>query len=92
MPENSIILKVAGGSDPKEVGSSVAHHIAEGKDVQLRAIGAGSVNQAVKACAIARGWAAPRGYDLLFRPGFADVEGRQGGTISAITLTVVVSR
>lgn len=39
----------------------------------MRAIGAGAVNQAVKACAIARGYVAVRGIDLLVRPGFGTV-------------------
>jgi len=88
--DGAVVLKVGGGSDPRAVGSSIAHSLAEGKTVQLRAIGAGAVNQAVKATAIASGWTAPRGYGLLMRPGFADVDGREEGVkISAITLTIV---
>lgn len=85
----TVVLKVGGGSDPRAVGSSIAHSLNEGKDVQLRAVGAGAVNQAVKAVAIASGWTAPRGYSLAMKPGFADVAGREGTPISAITLNVL---
>lgn len=40
----------------------------------MQAIGAGAVNQAVKAIAIARGYVAPSGIDLVCVPAFADVE------------------
>ena len=90
MSENeTVVLKVGAGSDARAVGSSVAHSVFEGKTVQLRAVGAGAVNQATKAVAIAQGWTAPRGIRLATIPGFADVEGRDGGTISAITLQVI---
>ena len=55
----------------------------------MRAIGASAVNQAVKACAIARGFVAPRGVDLCFVIGFDDIEGDNGETISAIAFRPV---
>lgn len=51
----------------------------------MRAIGASAVNQASKACAIARGFVAPRGIDLTFVIGFDDIKGDTGDTISSIT-------
>jgi len=45
----------------------------EGK-VELQAIGAGAINQAVKAIAISRGYVAPSGVDLVCIPGFEDIE------------------
>jgi stage V sporulation protein S len=88
-PDDSIVLKVGAGSDPRAVGSAVAHSLAEGKNVLLRAVGAGAVNQAVKAVAVATQWTSPRGYGLLMRAGFTDVPGREGGTISAVTLQII---
>ena len=41
---------------------------------ELQTIGAGALNQAVKALAIARGFMAPSGVDLICRPAFTDVE------------------
>lgn len=40
---------------------------------EVQAIGAGALNQAVKAIAIARGFVAPSGLDLMFVPAFVDV-------------------
>jgi len=53
----------------------------------MRAVGAGAVNQAVKAIAIARGYVAPRGMDLTCVPGFATIKSRDG-EISAIVFHV----
>jgi stage V sporulation protein S len=39
----------------------------------MQAIGAGAVNQAVKAIAIARGFVAPNGIDLVTIPAFAEI-------------------
>jgi stage V sporulation protein S len=69
------------------VAAAIAHSIYETKECKLRAIGAGAVNQAVKAIAIARGFTAPRGIDLKCIPGFASIESHDG-TISAIVFNI----
>lgn len=73
MAKEKIVLKVAAGSNPSSVAGSIVKNIQEGKDVELLAVGAGANNQAIKAAAIARGFAAPAGMDLLVKPGFVDV-------------------
>lgn len=78
-------IKVSGSSHPQSVGSLVARSVVAGHSPVLRAIGASAVNQAAKACAIARGFVAPRGIDLYFVIGFSDVEAENGQTISAMT-------
>ena len=40
----------------------------------MQAVGAGALNQAVKAIAIARGFVAPHGIDLVCVPAFTDIE------------------
>ena len=40
----------------------------------MQAIGAGAVNQAVKALVLARGYLKEDGYDVICAPEFADVE------------------
>lgn len=84
-------LKVGAGSNAQSVASAIAHALYENREVKLRAIGAGAVNQAVKAMAIARGYVAPRGLDLTCRPGFATIESRDGTTISAMIFMVVAN-
>jgi stage V sporulation protein S len=83
------IVKVSGSSNPQSVGSIVARSVIAGQSPKMRAIGASAVNQAVKACAIARGFVAPRGIDLCFIIGFDDIEGDNGDIISAIAFKPV---
>jgi stage V sporulation protein S len=83
-------LRVSAGSNPQSVASAIAHAIYDKKAVQLRAVGAGAVNQAVKAIAIASGYVAPRGMVLSCRPGFTTIESRDG-EISAIVFVISVS-
>lgn len=71
MAEDKVNLKVAGRSDPSSVAGSAVKNIVEGNDVALTAIGAGAVNQMLKAVTIARSMAASSGYDLYFVSGFA---------------------
>lgn len=79
------IIKVSGSSNPASVGSIMARAIVAGQYPKMRAIGASAVNQASKACAIARGFVAPRGIDLTWIIGFDDIQGDSGETISSIT-------
>jgi stage V sporulation protein S len=84
------LLRVGGGSNPQSVASAIAHAIYDQRVVKLRAVGAGAVNQAVKAIAIARGYVAPRGFDLSCVPGFTTIDSKDG-EISAIVFTVTSS-
>lgn len=84
------ILRVKNTSNPQSVASALSHAVYDNKKVTLRAIGAGAVNQAIKACAIARGFVAPRGIDLAIIPGFDTVKMGDGEELSAITLLVMV--
>ena len=87
-PEENI-LRVGAGSNPQSVASAIAHAIYEFRACKIRAVGAGAVNQATKAIAIARGYTAPRGLDLVCVPGFASIDSHDG-TISAIVWSVEV--
>jgi stage V sporulation protein S len=84
-------LRAGAGTSPQSLASAIAHAFYEDtkEPVAVRAIGAGAVNQAVKAIAIARGYVAPRGLDLTCVPGFASVKSRDGD-ISAVMFTVEV--
>lgn len=72
MKENEI-LKVSTNSDPNAVAGAVAGLIRENERVELQAVGAGALNQAIKAVAIARGFIAPSGINLICIPAFTDV-------------------
>lgn len=86
------VLRVKASSNPQTLAAAIAHAVYANRKVTIRAIGAGSVNQAVKACAIARGYVAPQGLDLYFVPGFTTVKMTDNGNqteVSAITLRVM---
>ena len=68
------VLKVSAKSSPKSVAGALAAIIREKKFVEMQAIGAGAVNQAIKAIAIARGYVAPNGINLICIPAFSEVE------------------
>ena len=67
------ILKVSAKSIPNSVAGAIAGVIREKGAVEVQAVGAGASNQAVKAVAIARGYLAPSGIDLVCVPAFANV-------------------
>lgn len=68
------ILKVSTRSNPNSVAGALAGTIREQGQAELQAIGAGALNQAVKAVAIARGFVAPSGINLVCIPAFCDLE------------------
>lgn len=67
------VLKVSAKSNPNKVAGALAGVLREQGIAELQAIGAGAINQSVKAIAIARGFLAPSGVDLVCIPAFADV-------------------
>lgn len=66
-------LWVSSYSAPNKVAGAIAGIVSDFEDVELQAIGAGAVNQAIKSIAIARGYVAPLGIDLVCVPAFANV-------------------
>lgn len=67
------VLKVSAKSNPNSVAGALAGTIREKGRAELQAIGAGALNQSVKAIAIARGFVAPSGIDLICIPAFTDI-------------------
>ncbi|MGI5851040.1 MAG: stage V sporulation protein S [Caldicoprobacterales bacterium] len=67
------VLKVSSRSSPNSVAGALAGVLRERGTAELQAIGAGALNQAIKAVAIARGFVAPGGMDLVCIPAFTDV-------------------
>lgn len=70
---NMDVLKVSAKSVPNAVAGALAGVLRERGKAEVQAIGAGAINQAVKAIAIARGFVAPSGVDLICIPAFTDV-------------------
>ncbi len=67
------ILKVSSKSKPNSVAGALANVFREKGKVEIQAIGAGALNQAIKSIAIARGFVAPSGKDLICIPAFSDI-------------------
>ena len=68
------VLKVATHSKPNSVAGALAGIVREHGYAEIHAVGAGSLNQAIKAIAIARGFVSSGGFDLVFIPAFTSVE------------------
>ena len=81
------ILKVSSKSNPNSVAGALAGVIREKGSAEIQAIGAGALNQAIKSIAIARGFVAPSGIDLVCIPSFTDVD-IDGEERTAIKLVV----
>lgn len=67
------VLKVSSKSKPNSVAGALANAFREKQTVEIQAVGAGSLKQAIKAIAIARGYVAPTGKDLICIPAFSDI-------------------
>ncbi|GAU79088.1 MULTISPECIES: stage V sporulation protein S [Fusibacter] len=67
------VLKVSSKSNPNSVAGALAGVIREHGSAEIQAVGAGAINQSIKAIAIARGFVSPSGIDLVCIPAFADI-------------------
>jgi stage V sporulation protein S len=81
------IIKVSAESRTSAVAGAIAGVVREHKRAEVQAIGAGAVNQAIKATAIARGYLHEDGLDVICIPEFTSVE-IDGKERTAIRLTV----
>jgi stage V sporulation protein SpoVS len=68
------ILKVSHSSAPNKVAGAIAGVLSKTDEVEIQAIGAGAVNQAVKAIAIARRFVENEEKEIYVIPGFVEVE------------------
>ena len=81
------IIKVSSKSAPQKVAGAIANLFREkGESIEIQAIGAGALNQAIKGIAIARGYVAPTGKNLICTPAFSDItiEGEERTAIKLI--------
>ena len=82
-------LKVSSKSSPASVAGVIAGMVKDGAPVTIQCVGAGAVNQAIKAVAIARGFLIPTGFDISCAPIFSDIV-INGESRTAIRLSVFV--
>ncbi len=81
------VLKVSSTTRPNSIAGAIAGIIREEGKVQIQTIGAAALNQTIKGIAIARGYIAPTGNEIVCIPFFKDIE-VNGETKTAIVLTV----
>jgi len=67
------VLKISSKSNPNSVAGAIAGLVKESTRAEMQAIGAGALNQAIKAVAIARGFLAPSGKNIVCIPAFTDI-------------------
>ena len=84
-------LKVSSKSSPASVAGAIAGLVKDGLPVNIQSVGAGAVNQAIKAIAIARGFLIPTGVDISCAPTFSDIE-IGGESRTAIRIAIYVHR
>ena len=80
-------LKVSSKSNPHSVAGALAGVIRDYRTAEIQSVGAGALNQAIKAVAVARGFLAPSGIDLICITSFSEVE-INGETRTAIRLWI----
>ena len=68
------MIKVSANSRTAAVAGAIAGVIREYKRAEVQAIGAGAVNQAIKAVALATSYLKNDGIDIVCIPEFVDVE------------------
>ncbi len=81
------VIKVSGASRTSAVAGAIAGVFREHKRAEVQAIGAGAVNQALKATVLARSYLLEDGYSIYCTPEFADVE-IDGKVRTAIKLVI----
>jgi stage V sporulation protein S len=67
-------MRVSTGSDVRALAGAIAGCIRRAGSVRLELIGAGALNQAVKAAIVAREMTGPEGFDVVMTPSFCSVE------------------
>lgn len=66
-------IRVSAKTKSNKVAGDIAGAIRDQGVVEIQTIGAGALNQAIKGIAIARGFLAPSGINIVFTPAFHDV-------------------
>jgi stage V sporulation protein S len=80
------IIKVSASSRTSSVAGAIAGVVRDHNRAEVQAIGAGAVNQAVKAVAIARGFLQEDGLDVICIPEFTtvDIDGKERTAIRMV--------
>lgn len=85
-----IVFRVKTSTDIKKLGGAIFTNIKNCDELELSCLGAGSLNQAIKAVIIAKSLAIPVGINLLIDPSFdlTEVENQEKTLIKLIVKKV----
>lgn len=72
------VFKIKNSTEVGKLAGAIASAIREEREVELRAMGAGAVNQAIKAIAVANGFLAPTGVNIAASSSFQEIESEEG--------------
>ena len=81
------MMKVSSNSKPSKVAGALTSLLRECSKVRIQVIGAASLNQAMKAIAIARGYVASSGQEIYCIPSFYDLT-IDGQVITSLRLNI----
>jgi len=81
------IIKVSANSRTAAVAGAIAGVMREHRYAEVQSIGAGAVNQSIKAVILAKGYLVNDGIDIICVPEFVDVD-IEGKVRTAIKLTI----
>jgi stage V sporulation protein S len=81
------MLRSSAKTNPSSLAGAMAGQLRQHGQSVVSCVGAGAVNQAIKAVAICRGFVAPSGVDLICIPAFSDIE-IDGEDRSAVKLII----
>lgn len=84
-------LKAGANSNPKSIAGAISNNIREGKQIEIVAMGAAAVNNAMKAMAIANEFSATDGYVITCKPTFTHLT-LDGEERSAMVLVVIATK
>ena len=83
-------FNVSSSSNTQKTATAIYHTIQDGRDLEITAIGAGALNQAIKASIIAKGLLSKINKKIILDPSFDTVLAKKEKTsISAIILNIL---
>ena len=69
-----MILKAGSKSNPNSIAGCIAGLIKQGEQVELQCVGAGALNQGIKAIIIAKSFLIASGYEIVINTSFKELD------------------
>ena len=69
-----MVLKAGSKSNPNSIAGRIAGLIKQDEQVELQCVGAGALNQGIKAIIIAKSFLISSGYEIVINPSFKEID------------------